>query len=163
MAGNWIDEGLRHTRERADERRRALEDRQHRTSVIKGNGPDLMRRLVAEVAAIIDEYGRKAGSGSHEIEFEALPHEGFCVAKTTTPKVGLECRPDYEGHVLYCNMTRTDDPASDTVELVFSLDFVVDDSDNVELRHETRIFQRVDDAVEFLLKPVLFPLLDQHG
>jgi hypothetical protein len=162
MASDWIDEGLRHAQERAEQRRLASERRHHQTSVIKRRGPDLMRGLLAEVGAIIDEYRRKADPGGNEIEFEALPHEGFCVTKTTLPRVGLECRPDYEAHVLYCNMTRTGDQESDPVELVFSLYFTVDESDNVELRHGTRPFRSVNESVEFLLKPVLFPLVDQQ-
>jgi hypothetical protein len=120
-----------------------------------------MRELLAEVGATIDEYRRKADPGGNEIEFEALPHEGFCVTKTTLPRVGLECRPDYAAHVLHCNMTRAGDQESKPVELAFSLDFTVDESDNVELRRGTRPFRRVNEAVEFLLKPVLFPLLEQ--
>jgi len=163
MASKWIDEGLRHTRERAEQRRLASERRQHQTSVVKGKGPDLMRGLVAQVSAIIDEYRRKADAGGNEIEFDALPNEGFCVTKTTLPKSGLECHPDYEAHVLYCNMTRTGDRESDSVELVFSLDFTLDESDNVRLCHKTRMFESVDEAVEFLLKPVLFPVVDMDG
>lgn len=161
MASDWIDEGLRHARDRAEQRRLASEHRQHQTSVVKAKGPDLMRALVAQVSAIIDEYRRKADAGSDEIEFEALPHEGFCVTKTTLPKAGLECHPDYEAHVLYCNMTRAGDQGGDLVESVFSLDFTVDESDNVRLCHKTQMFESVDEAVEFLLKPVLFPAADQ--
>ena len=33
---------------------------------------------------------------------------------------------------------------------------------NVKLCHKTRIFQGVEEAVEFLLKSVLLPVVDQH-
>lgn len=123
----------------------------------------MMRQLLAEVRAVLDEFSQKAARAADaKLEFEALPHEGFCVTRTTRPRMGLECRPDYEAHVLYCNMTRTDDDAGDTVESVFSLNFILDESDTVELRYETRVFRTVEEAVEFLLKPVLFPPVAQR-
>lgn len=162
MARGWVDEGLRHTQEREEQQRLASQLRHHQASVIKEEGPDLMRGLVAEVRAVIDEYRRKAHGRNDEVEFEALPHEGFCVARPKLPRVSLECRPDYEAHVLYCNVTRTDEPDRDTVESVFNLNFTVDESNHVELRQGSEVFQGVDEAVEFLLKPVLFPLVDRH-
>jgi hypothetical protein len=36
----------------------------------------------------------------------------------------------------------------------------VDDSDRIGLRNEAGAFAGVDEAAEFLLKPVLFPALD---
>jgi len=161
MGRNWIDEGLRHTREREEEQRLASEQKLHRAAVIKEKGPDVMRRLVAEVGAVVDEYRNKARVGNDEVEFEALPREGFCVRKAKLPTVGLECRPVYEEHVVYCNMTRTDSHENDARELVFNLDITVDDSDKIALRHETRAFPTLDEVVEFLLKPVLFPPLNQ--
>jgi hypothetical protein len=158
MTSNWIDEGLRHTHERANQLHLASEHRHHQATVIKAKGPELMRAVVAEAAATIDEYRRKADAGPNEIEFEALPRGGFCVTKTTLPKMALECHPDYELRVLSCNMTRLGDQETDTVEWLFSLQFTVDESDNVELRHGSGVLHRVDEAVEFLLKPVLFPL-----
>ncbi|MBI3319447.1 MAG: hypothetical protein HYZ89_02515 [Candidatus Omnitrophica bacterium] len=158
MIRDWIDEGLRNTRERANQQQLASEHRHHQTAVIKAKGPELMRAVVAAVGAAVEEFRHKAQSGRNEIEFEALPHEGFCVTKTTLPKVGLECRPEYETHVLCCNMTRVGDQETDTVEWVFSLDFTVDESNNVALRHGSGVLHSADEAVEFLLKPVLFPL-----
>ena len=116
MMRNWIDEGLRHTRERASQQQLASEQRHRQTAVIKAKGPELMQAVVVAAGAAVDEFRRKVHSGSNEIEFEALPHEGFCVTKTTPPKVGLECRPDYETHVLCCNLTRLGDEETDTVE-----------------------------------------------
>jgi hypothetical protein len=161
MARNWIDRGLRHALEREEEQRRSAARRLHHTAVIKEKGPDLMRRLVAEVLASVDEYNRTAGRGSDEIDFQALPREGFCVTRARQPSVRLECHTDYETHLVYCNRTQTDSHESDPQEIVFNLDITVDDSNDLKLRHNTRAFQTVDDVVEFLLTPVLFPLLDQ--
>jgi hypothetical protein len=163
MARNWIDEGLRHTREREEEQRLRSEQHLHRTAVIKEKGPDVMRRLVAEVGAVVDEYRNKTRVGNDEIEFETLPHEGFFVRKAKLPTVGLECRPVYEAHVIYCNMTRADSHEHDARELVFNLDIMVGDSDKITLRHETKVFPTLDEVVEFLLKPVLFPPLNQDA
>jgi hypothetical protein len=159
VARNWIDEGLRHTQEREEQQRLACQRRLHQTAVVKEQGPDLMRRLVAEVGAVLSEYRHEARLS--EIEFEALPREGFCVTKAKLPRVSLECRPDYDAHVVYCNMTRADDHEGDTRESVFNLDITVDNSDTIALRHETKAFQTLDEVVEFLLKPVLFPPLNQ--
>jgi hypothetical protein len=161
VARTWIDEGLRHAQEREEQQRVAGQRRLHQTAVIKEKGPDLMRRLVAEVCAVLDEYRHEARVGGSEIDFEALPREGFCITNAKLPRVDLECRPDYEAHVVYCNMTRADNQEGDTRESVFNLDMAVDDSDNIALRHETRAFQTLDEVVEFLLKPVLFPPLNQ--
>jgi len=157
---DWIDEGLRHRREREEQQRLTSERRLHQTAVIKEKGPDLMRRLVAEVGAVVAEYRRRTGAGSDEIEFEELPREGFCLTRARLPRVGLECRPDYELHVVYCNMTRADTHQSETRELVFNLDMTVDDSNRIAVRHETKTFQAPDEIAEFLLKPVLFPPLE---
>jgi len=157
MAHDWIDEGLRQMREREEQHRLASERRLHQTAVIKEKGPDLMRRLVAEVGTVVDEYRQRARLGSNQIEFEVLPREGFCVTRATFPRVRLECRPGYETQVVYCNMTRTDNHESAAQELVFSLGITVDESDKIVLRHETGAFQTVDEVLEFLLKPVLFP------
>ena len=157
VARDWIEQGLRHAQEREEQQRTASQRRLHQAAVIKENGPDVMRRLVAEVGAVLDEYRHQTRPGGDEIEFEVLPREGFCVTKTKLPSVGLECRPDYEAHVVYCNMTRADNHEGDTRESVFSLDMTVDDSDKIALRHDARTFQTLDEVVEFLLKPVLFP------
>ena len=158
MTRPWIDEGLRHRRDREEQQRLASERRLHQAAVIKEKGPDLMRRLVAEAGTVVDEYRRE--TGGDDIEFEELPREGFCITRARLPRVGLECRPDYELHVVYCNMTRGDTLDSETRELVFNLDLTVDDADRIVLRHETRTFQAPDEIVEFLLKPVLFPPLE---
>jgi len=156
----WLDEGLRQMREREEQHRLASERRLRHTAVIKEKGPDLMRRLVAEVGALVHEYRQKTGLGSNEIEFEALPGEGFCVTKAKFPRVSLECRPGYETHIVYCNMTRTDNHENAPREWVFSMDITVDDSNKIVLRHEKRAFETSDEVVEFLLKPVLFPPLN---
>ena len=157
MKREWIEQGLRHMREREEQLRLASERRLHHAAVIKEKGPDLMRRLVTEVAAVIDEYKHSARAGSDEIEFEALPSDGFYVAKAGFPRVGLECRPGYETQAVHCNMTRTDDHESAPQEFLFNLGIKVDDSGKIALDHETRTFQTLDEVVEFLLKPVLFP------
>jgi len=161
VARNWIADGLQHAREREEQQRLASERRLHQTAVIKEKGPDLLRRLVAEIGAVLEEYTREAPVDSNEIDFEMLPREGFCVTKATLPRVGLECRPDYEAHVVYCNMTRADNHDGDTRESVFNLDMTVDHSDRIALRHEARTFQTLEEVVEFLLKPVLFPQINQ--
>jgi hypothetical protein len=158
MPRRWIDEGLSHIGERAGQERMALERRQRQTSAIKRHGPELMRQLISEVRAVIDEFSQKApGDSRGGLEFEALPHEGFFVTRLVRPRVGLECRADYEAHVVYCNMTRTDNSAGDISESAFNLNFTVDEADTVGLRHDTHVFKNVDEAVEYLLTPVLFP------
>lgn len=161
MARDWLDEGLRQMREREEQRRLASERRLHEAAVIKEKGPDLMRQLVAEVGAVVDEYRQRAHPASHELEFEALPHEGFSVTRAKLPRVSLECRPGYETHVVYCNLTRTDNHESAPHELVFNLDMTVDNSDRIMLCHQTKAFNALDEVLEFLLKPVLFPPLNQ--
>jgi len=161
VAHDWIDEGLRHTQEREEQQRLASLRRLHQTAVIREKGPDLMRRLVTEVGAALDEYRLRARVDSNDIDFEVLPREGFCVTKAMLPRVGLECRPDYDAHVVYCNMTRADNQEGDTRESVFGLDMTVDDSDTIALRHDARTFQTLDEVVEFLLKPVLFATPNQ--
>ncbi len=161
MTRGWIDVGLRHALEREEEQRRAGARRLHQATVLKVKGPDLMRRLVAEVMASVDEYKQSARAGGDEIEFQALPREGFGVTRAGFPNVRLECHPDYETHLLYCNTTRTDDHDSDPQEFVFSLDVSVDDSDELALRNESRAFATLDEVVEHLLTPVLFPMLNQ--
>jgi hypothetical protein len=144
-------------REREEQLRLASERRLRHAAVIKAKGPGLMRRLVTEVAAVVDEYKRSAGAGSDEIAFEELPGDGFHVANARFPRVGLECRPGYETHAVHCSMTRTDDHESAPQEFLFNLGIRVDDSDNITLDHESRTFHTLDEVVEFLLKPVLFP------
>jgi hypothetical protein len=160
MARDWIDQGLRQMREREEQQRLASKRRLEQAAVIKEKGPDLMRRLVAEVGAVVTEYRQNAPLGSNEIELEILPHEGFCITRSALPKVALECRPGYETHAVYCNMSRIDDRESDPQEIVFSLGMTVDDSDRIALRHESMAFPSVAEVVEFLLKPVLFPMVD---
>ena len=159
MARDWIDKGLRHSRERAEELRLASERRQHHVSLIKEQGPHVMRELLAEVRAVVDEYSQKAGTGAKDIKFEELPHEGFCVVSDVGHRLELQCRPSYEEQVVYCNLTRTDVQQTEPVERVFNLNFTVDDPDRVELREGNRVFRTVDDAVEFLMAPVLFPAI----
>ena len=160
MTRGWIDQGLRQQREHEEEQRLASQRRLEHVAVIKEKAPELMRQLVAEVGAAVTEYREKAHIASDEIEFEPLPHEGFTVRKTTFPKVALVCRPGYETHMVYGNRTRIDGHESDVQEIVFSLDIVADDSNRVVLRHDTVEFSSVGAAVEFLLKPVLFPTFD---
>jgi hypothetical protein len=160
MTRDWIDQGLRQVREREEQQRLASRRRLHHAAVIKEKGPDLMSRLVAEAGAVVAEYRQRAPAGSSEIEFETLPHEGFLVTRSALPKVGLECRPGYETHAVYCNMTRVEDHETEPQEMVFSLTMTVDESDRIGLRTETVTFAGVDEVVEFLLKPVLFPTFD---
>ena len=162
MARNWIEEGLQHTRDRAEQLRLAAERRTHQASVIKQKGPAVMRAVVTEVRAAIDEYKRAAKAASSDVEFEELPHEGFCVMRITPPRVELQCRPSYETQAVYCNMTRSNDPPGEPVERVFSLDFAVDESEQVVLRDGARVLHTAGDTVEFLVKPVLFPVPDEQ-
>jgi hypothetical protein len=121
-----------------------------------------MRQLVAEIGAALDEYRQKA-AGSDEVAFERLPQEGFSITRSGFPKVYLECRPDYAGQVLYCNISRTDRDEGEmhVRELAFTLHFAVSDSDDVvSLRREPRTFPSAGEAAEFLLEPVLFPQPD---
>jgi hypothetical protein len=157
MTRNWIEDGLQHARERAEQLRHGAERRAHHASVIKQEGPGVMRAIVAEVRAVIDEYQRAAQAAATDVELDELPHEGFCVTRTTPPRVELQCRPSYDTQAVYCNMTRSNNPPGEPVERVFSLEFAVDESDRVVLREGTRIFHAAADVVELLVKPVLFP------
>ena len=157
MGRDWIDEGLRQTPEREQQWQLALERRRRQAATIAAKAPGLMRRLVAEVGAALDEYRKKSLVRADDIEFEPLPHEGFSITKASHPSVSLECRPSYEGQVLCCNLSRNDRDEGEIREWAFNLHFTVDDSDAVALRHEDRIFQNASDPAEFLLKPVLFP------
>jgi hypothetical protein len=162
MGRDWIDEGLRHEPEREAQERLDSEQHHHNMSVIKEKGPDFMHRLVMEVRDVIEEYRCKAPGSNDEVDFEELPHEGFCITKIRLPRVSLECRPDYEAHLLCCNMTRTDGRESEPTERMFNLSLTLDESDNVQLRQGSRIFRTVDEAAECILKPVLFPLVDRR-
>jgi hypothetical protein len=157
MARNWIERGLQEVREREQLYRAAAERRAHHAAVVKEKAPDVMRRLIAEVEASLDEYRGLTRDG---IQYEALPHEGFCVTRLMPPRVELQCRPDYESGAVYCNLSRTDDPETEPQELVFNLGFTVDDTDQVALCYEGRTFQTVAEAAELLLGQVLFPTLN---
>jgi hypothetical protein len=157
MARDWIERGLQQVRKREQLYRAAAERRAHHAAVVKERAPDVMRRLVAEVEASVDEYRRLVQDG---IQYEALPHEGFCVTRVTPPRVELQCRPDYESGAVYCNLARTDDPETEPQELVFNLGFAVHEDDQVALSYETRTFQTVAEVAELLLGQVLFPTLN---
>jgi hypothetical protein len=157
MGRDWIDEGLRQTAAREQQWQRAAGRRQRQAATIAARAPDLMRELVAEVGAALDEYRQKAPGRAEDIQFEPLPHEGFSITRAGFPKVYLECRPDYAGQVLLCNLSRTDRDESAIRELAFTLHFMVTDSDVVALHREPRTFQSASDAAEFFLDPVLFP------
>jgi hypothetical protein len=161
MAREWIERGLQQARVREQQYSAAAERRLHEATLIKKKGPAVMNELAAEIQAVVDEYVRLTQSESHQLEYEALPGGGFCVTRVSPPRAGLECRPDYEMHVVYCNMTRTDDPQSDPRELVFNLGFSVDDADQVALCHESRTFRSVAEVAELLLEPVLFPTVNR--
>jgi hypothetical protein len=164
MGRDWIDEGLRQTPARERQRQLASERRRREAATIATRAPELMRQLIAELGAALDEYRQKATTGrGDEIEFELLPHEGFSITKPSFPKMYLECRPDYAGQILWCNLSRTDNDESDDIrvrELAFTLHFTVSDSDVVALRREPRIFKSASEAAEFFLEPVLFPQPD---
>lgn len=157
MGRRWIDEGLQHRRGSEEHVRRAAERRLHEASVIKEKGPALMRQLAEEIGAAVAEYREKAVAGDEEIVFEELPGGGFSVERRHLPSIALECRPDYEAHVIYCNMARTDNQETDVRESVFNLHFAVDEAGHVRFRDETGHLRGVDETGEFLLKPVLFP------
>jgi hypothetical protein len=161
MGRNWIDEGLRQAPAREQERQLASERRHRQAATIAAGAPELMRQVVAEIGAALEEYREKA-AGSDDVELERLPQEGFSVTRSGFPKVYLECRPDYAGQVLYCNISRTDreDAEMRVRELAFTLHFIVSDADAVALRREPRTFQNAGEAAEFLLEPVLFPQPD---
>ena len=160
MARDWIERGLLQVREREQLYRAAAERRAHHAAIVKEKAPDVARRLVAEVQASVDEYRRLTDSESNRIQYEPLPHEGFCVTRMAPPRVELQCRPDYESGVVYCNLTRTNDPETEPQELVFNLGFAVNDTDQVALCYETLTFQTAAEAAELLLGQVLFPTLN---
>ena len=161
MGRAWIDDELRQMPAREEQRRLAAERRLHQAALIKQKAPDLMHRLVQEAGVVVDECRHKAGVDVGVREFQPLPHEGFSVTKVSFPRVYLECRPDYEGQVVCCNLSRTDTHESEPLEWDFNLRFTVNDRDAIELRHDDHTFHDVDEALEFLLKPVLFPPLEQ--
>ena len=162
MPHEWIDEGLSSEQGREEQWRLARERRLRQTAVIEKEAPALMQRLVDEIAAVVDEYKAKTPLEHDAIDYEALPQEGFCVTRDGPVRVALECRPSYGAHSVYCNMTCTVDE-TEPRELAFNLRFTVSDSGRVELSHESRVFHSLDEAVEFLMKPVLFPSVDLSG
>ena len=161
MGHKWIDEGLGQAPDREKQEALAAERQLHRAIVIKQQGPDLMLRLVSAIRAAVEEYKEKAHVGSDKLDFEPLPRGSFRVTKVGFPSVDLECHPDYDGHVVYCNMVRIASRESGASEMDFGLQITADDLDNLELRHDNRPFANVDDVAEFLLKSVLFPPLQQ--
>jgi hypothetical protein len=162
MGRAWIDEGLRQTPTREQQRQLASKHRQQQAAVIADKGPELMRQLVAEISAALDEYRQKAATRADAITFGRLPQDGFSLTKASFPKVSLECRADYAAQVLYGNLSRTDQEAHEirVRELAFTLQFTVSDGDVIALRREPRVFHHVSDAAQFLLEPVLFPQAD---
>ena len=161
MEHQWIDEGLREEAAREQHAPLVAARERHRAMAIKQRAPELMFRLVSAVGAAVEEYRRKASVGRDEIDFEPLPRGSFRVTKLTLPSVDLECHPDYDGHVVYCNRAQTDSHERGARELEFVLHIVADDLDNLMLCHQNRSFTNVEEAAEFLLKPVLFPVADQ--
>ena len=161
MEHQWIDEGLRQGAIREQQAPLVAARQRHRATVIRQRAPELMFRLVSAIGAAVEEYKRKASVGRDEIDFEPLPRGSFRVTKLTLPSVDLECHPDYDGHVVYCNRAQTDSHERGARELEFVLHIVADDLDNLTLRHEHRSFTNVDEAAEVLLKPVLFHLPGQ--
>ena len=161
MERDWIDDGMREERAREAQHARDAEERHRQTARLVTHGPALMQALVAEARAAVDEYRRKAGTSLHDVEFEALPHEGFLVTKHTLPKAAVECRPDYARHQLACDVSRGLDPETDPTEWFFSLTLGVDADGGVTISEGTRVLAGVGDAVAVLLRPVLFPLLDE--
>lgn len=157
----WIDEGLSHAADAEKQVNLAAEGQRHRAAVVEQQGPELMLRLVSAIRAAVEEYKEKAHVGSDEIDFEPLPSGSFRVTKVTFPRVDLECHPDYDGHVVYCNRAQVDSHESGARELEFALRITADDLDHLELGDDHRTFGNVDDAAEFLLKPVLFPVPQQ--
>jgi hypothetical protein len=160
MGRDWIEEGLRETPAREQQRQLASERRQRQAATIAAKAPELMRGILAEVGAALDEYREKAPEHADDIQFELLPHEGFSITKASFPKVYLECRPDYVGQVLFCNLSRTDRAESQTRGSAFTLHFTMNDSDEVALLPSAGSFQNASAVGEFLLKPVLFPQSD---
>jgi hypothetical protein len=156
MGRDWIEEGLRETTAREQQRPLASEHRQRQAATIAAKAPELMRGLLAEVGAALDEYRQKAPERADDMVFDLLPHEGFSITKASFPQTYLECRPNYAGHVLCCNFSRTDLEESRVYESAFNLLFTVNDSDEVVLLRE-RKFQNPSAVAEFLLKPALFP------
>jgi hypothetical protein len=162
MGREWIDEGLRREQGREELWRLAGERRLRQTAAIEKEAPALMRQLVGEVAAAVEEYKVKTRLEDDVINYETLPQEGFWVTRDGNVRVALECRPAYGAHCVYCNMTCTVG-RTETRELAFNLRFTVSDSGRVELSYESRVFHSLDEAVEFLMKPVLFPSVDLSG
>lgn len=119
-----------------------------------------MRALIADIHAALAEYAERSRPRNEPITLQALPHEGFCVERTGLPGLRLECRPDYTTPAVYCNLTRTEGHGADTRELVFTLHFTVDEDEAVALSYGDQSFATVAAAVEFLVKPVLFPTID---
>jgi len=156
MNRTWIREGLRHVREREDALKRDHGRLHHWQALIDARGPDLMRQLVDEIGAAIEDFRELTGQ-AHEIRMQTLPRGGFLVSRTAGHSVTLQCRPDYAGHTVCCNLARTVDGQSTLVELPFNLHFTVDDHDRVGLRHGAQRFADVPRVAEFLLTPVLFP------
>ena len=159
MPHRWIDEGLRHAKEQAEQRRLADERRLREVAVVEEQGPTMMRALVAAIGATLDEYRSKAGVDGPLIDFEELPHQGFLITCSGPPRVDLQCRPSYGERVVHCNLTRSADHYGEAVERPFNIELSVDASDHLVLRHASTILNTVDEAVEFLLAPVLVPHL----
>lgn len=157
MARAWIEEGLRHTHERAEALRRDEGRRRHWHTLIEAQGPEVMRSLVTEVAAAVEDYRRAVPGPEGTVEFESLPREGFLALRVDTPRVTLQCRPDYAGQTVHCSLTRPGSRPSEVVEVPFNLHFTVAGSDRVCLRHGAHSFTDVARVAEFLLSPVLFP------
>jgi hypothetical protein len=162
MSRAWIEEGLRHTRDREEALRRDEGQRHHWQALIERHGPDVMRALVAELEAAVQDYRRATGDREGIVEFQSLPREGFVVSRTEAPRATLQCRPDYTSQAVYCNLARVGSRPDEMIEVPFNLYFTVSDANQVGLRHGAQTFD-VARAAAFLLTPVLFPSPNRQG
>jgi hypothetical protein len=151
--GDWIDE-----LGDDDEQRRKTEERHnrlqfHRYDVVRQKKPELWASLMNVINRDVGKFRTKF-AGRRTIEFTDIPGLGFRLYKTPFPTVLMDAEIPLNETSMKVSYTTRFTHASPMERSEESFELTVDNSDNLIIMHNGRVFSDLDEVSRFLLLPV---------
>jgi hypothetical protein len=151
--GDWIDalgDDDEHRR-RSEERHTQLQF--HRAEVIRLKKNALWASLMSVINRDVEKFQAKF-KGRRTAELTRVADLAFRLYKSPYPTVLMDAEIPFNGTSIEVTYIKTFNLSSPTEKAEESFELTIDQSDNLLIAHNGRLFSSLDDVSRFLLEPV---------
>ncbi len=125
----------------------------HRAEVIRQKKHALWTSLMNVIHRDVEKFGTKF-KGRRSIELTAVSELGFSLYKSPFPTVLMNAEIPFDGTSIKVSYITTFNQLAPMERTSESFELTVDESDNLLIAHNGRLFSNLDAVSRFLLEPV---------